>query len=549
MHGTDTAMTENARRKSSAKSDTTGGVGARPGRVILAVAFMIAVWLVARIVFWVGFVGSDDLFYARFAVLHDRPPLNVFEFRWLAVGLIRACVQLLGVSEFAASLPSLLGSAAVVCATASVVGWPVRLTWVTQSAVLMACLLPLDVAMASWPGATMVSAGLLASGAAMVLRSEGQWRFLGSFLLALSFSGYTITFYYVAIFCLACLVIDRRAYARPVAACVALAASLLVAELLVMALFFDDPMLRLKAVTGVVTEYHHDAVLNAQASAAAFTDPWVPVRILLFDKPFGLSMLAMVLAGAVTWRRLTAIQRTLFVTTIGYWFWLGFGSSVPWAYRPIPNSYHYFTPVSFGVAALTPGLVQEVLARRRLIAPLVVSALIVVQILCLGVSGRWGQHYDVSRELLRYTSSHPERTYLADIQTLNDMYVENGFELPANVVCLDTPAADHLLINEPLANVGPLAEPANRPRFRFEPRTIDAVLLNLDDREWYVAQPEFDAYVDAHHGEVIWTIDAKYKPVFRPLRHWFGNWPFALRTRGARVVRVAGGATPGVNPG
>src|SRR5271157_6642136 len=98
----------------------------------LAIAFVALVWLVMTCIFWKGYVGSDDIFYARYAWLFHRPPINHWEFRLPIILAVRASFITFGPSEVAAALPTLLAALAILASVAWFVKWPVRWNWQTQ---------------------------------------------------------------------------------------------------------------------------------------------------------------------------------------------------------------------------------------------------------------------------------------------------------------------------------------------------------------------------------------------------------------------------------
>lgn len=176
-------------------------VYARP----LAVALVASVWLLTTIVFFRGYVGTDDIFYARYAFLFHRPPMNHFEFRIPAVMAIRASFLAFGPSEVAAALPTLVASLGILASVACFVQWPAKLNWQTQVSMLLAATFPMDVAWRSIPGATYFSTGFLAIGAVCLLKGGRRTQFLGAAVLSVGFVTHEITFFYTAILCLAAL--------------------------------------------------------------------------------------------------------------------------------------------------------------------------------------------------------------------------------------------------------------------------------------------------------------------------------------------------------
>ena len=119
---------------------------------LLWVSVALLTWLGATTIAWVGYAGADDQFYARFAYLFHRPPINWWEFRIPAILAMRASMFVFGPSEFAAAFPCLVASATIAGAVAWFVGWPRRMTWESQTTMMLVAVLPIDVAFRSTPG-------------------------------------------------------------------------------------------------------------------------------------------------------------------------------------------------------------------------------------------------------------------------------------------------------------------------------------------------------------------------------------------------------------
>src|SRR5579885_3606766 len=115
----------------------SGRIWSRP----VAIGAVASVWLAMTALFWVGYAGADDMFYARYAFLFHRPPINWWEFRIPAILAIRAAFLLFGPSAFSAALPSLVASLAILFSVAWLVHWPAQLNWQTTGAMLLAATL------------------------------------------------------------------------------------------------------------------------------------------------------------------------------------------------------------------------------------------------------------------------------------------------------------------------------------------------------------------------------------------------------------------------
>src|SRR5690349_8422699 len=119
-------------------------------RRMVIVAAVVAIWVIARLIGWVGYSGADDQYYARFAHLLHRVPMNHMEFRMTVVMSIRAAMTLFGTSEAAVCIAPLFYSAMLFTAVAWFVGWPRNYSWPATGSMLLVSLIPIDVAFASY---------------------------------------------------------------------------------------------------------------------------------------------------------------------------------------------------------------------------------------------------------------------------------------------------------------------------------------------------------------------------------------------------------------
>jgi hypothetical protein len=494
------------------------------------VALPLLVWVLATVVFWVGYTGEDDLFYARYAYLFHRPPIVWWEFRLPAILAMRGSFLTFGPTELAAAVPSLLASLAILGSVAWVVGWPRTLTWQSQSAMLLAAVLPIDVGFRSYPSANQMAAGLLALGSACVIKGSRRVRVLGSALLAAGFMTHEISFFYIALFCLTLLVFDWRRFWSPVAWCVGLSGALIVTEATAYTFLLADPLARWKTSAGTTANVQVGVDPDTGLQGIRYF-LW-PIQNFILSKPFGFDLLALLATGAVAWRRLTRDQRMLLVATLAVFLWLGYGSMVPWEYKPLYRQFHYYNCLTLGVAALLPFTIGYALPHRQLVAKAIVGAALAVHVLSLAATGGWGANVDVSRELLRHARLHPAQQFVTDVNTMNEMYVLNGFRLPDNIVCLNGDAvARHLLVNK---------EPESAGRFQFPETRIDAALVNREQGEVRGFEPEFSQLLMARGGERSTVIGERYRRAFVPLVPVLGHRGFMIMSAGGDVVSIAG---------
>lgn len=508
-----------------------GGPQGRARAVWIAVPLLT--WLAVTSLSWTGYTGEDDLFYARYAFLLHRPPIVWWEFRMPAILAIRTSFLLFGPTEFAAALPSLLASLAILASVAWFVDWPRTITWRSEAAMLLAAIIPIDVGFRSYPSAPQIAAGLIAVGTVLMLKGGKAQRIAGAAALALAFITHEVTLFYVGLFCLIALAFDWRRFGPAVAWCVALAAALSLVECTVYWVLLGDPLARLHVAAGSTSSYPAGFDPDTGLSGWRFY-AW-PLQNIVLTKQFGSDLLLLFVSGLLVWRRLGLEQRILFVTVAAVFLWLGYGTLLPWKYSPLARQYHFYNSLTFGIAALLPFTVASAFARRAWAARFVVAAALLIHVLSLGIGGRWGAAVDVSRELLTYARQHPQQQFLTDVNTLNQMYVLNGFTLPDNVICRNGPAVDqHLLLNK---------EPPGTPKFHFDERPVDALLVNWEVRGLRGFEPEFAAYLDAHaHDSRTVVSPVRYRPPFVPLIRFMEPRSFMVQSAAGEAVAVAGGA-------
>jgi hypothetical protein len=248
-------------------------------------------------------------------------------------------------------------------------------------------------------------------------------------------------------------------------------------------------------------------------------------------------LLLLLLLAISAWRAFTKEQRILLVATFATWAWSGYGTKVPWVYKPFGRLIHFYAPLELGVVALLPAGLYTVLANRKKWAYPIVAVIIATHLTLSGAGGKFGAASRVSREMLRYANGHPSQVYLTDVATMNEMYVVGGFRFPANIVCENGPAVDQdLLVNK---------EPPGVPRFHFPDRPIDGILVNLERLDARVGPgvaPEFIDSLRAHAGTHTRIAPVIYKPLLAPLVRFVGPLDFLIGSHGAEVVMPYAGA-------
>jgi len=495
-------------------------------RRVTAVAVFLVVWAACRLVFWTGYVGADDFVYGRYAFRLHRPPIDHREFRLPAILCLRASYCVFGATEPAACLPSLAASLVLMFAVAVMVDWPRKVTLSNLAAMLLAATMPLDVAMATYPGAPMLAAALAALGAALLLRGDGVLRHIGAILMALGFWTHEVILFLAGAVCLAALWQDRRRYLRPVLTCVAAGAGMVMVDAVIYGLWIGDPLARYRNAAHVTTapiDFH------ARFGGSAVRFFLWPLHTLVVSKHFGLDLLLATAGGIYLWRRLATPHKILLAAMVGYWLWLGYGTQVPWAYRPRTRGMHYFLALTFMAAVLVPAVLEHFAERRRAWLPLGIVAALAVHLLALLAGGRWGQQVDVGRELLAFARGKTHVSFATDVSTFNAMHVLNGFQPPQNVVCLNGPAVRHrLLINH---------EPERSAEHEFPPAGVEALLINYEQTVHGV-EPEFARFVRSRKLRAVQRIEPQSRPLFRPLARFLELPSWAVQSRGGLVAAI-----------
>ncbi len=497
----------------------------------LSIAAVAVTWLATTLIFWTGYVGSDDFYYTRYAYLLHRPPINWWEFRSPFILALHAGYRLFGASEFVSALPTIFASLAILFSVAWFVEWPRKITWQNQFSMLIVATLPLDVGSRSTAYACFFSAGFLSVATVCLLRDEKKWLWLAAPLMALGFLSHESMAFYLAIFCLTLLFFDWRRYWRPVLVCAVVTAIAVGVESSVYWKLLGDPLARLKVATSNTSlrTGGYDASLNL-GGLRFFT--W-PVEFLVYGKAFGFDLLLLLIAGVASWRSLAQAQRILFVTVFAFWFWFGYGTQVPWAYRPPGRMVYFYSVLVLGVAALLPVVVGAVFSTRPRLAGALLTVALAAHLLNLSAGGRWGQDVKVSAELMRYADAHPAQRFVTDVVTWNHMYVLSGFRIPANVVSVNGPTAVRkLLVNE---------EPPSTPRFTFPETQVDAALINSEEIDQGRPDPEFQQFLRAMPSDRVRLSPIRYKNLFLPAVKVNRTRSFMILNLGAELATLESG--------
>ncbi len=459
----------------------------------------VAIWIAARAIFWVGYVGSDDFFYVNYAFNGDRQPVDHFECRLPSIWAMRLSYAMLGPTEFAACLPGLLASAMTFVAVGVLAGWPNEIRWSTLGALVLVAILPIDVELASYPVASTLAAGLTSLGAVVLLKGNRWWSHAGGLLLAMGVWTHAVPGYFVAIFTLVALAMDWRRYLPPLATAAVTTCALYGSQSLAYGMLYGNPWLRFD----LMSYYTAGGVpADVRAGGDLRTFFYMPVQMITSGRQFGWCLIILPVASAWAWPQLRRDHKIILLTTVGFFLWLGYGTTVPWKYKPFTRGIHYYLPLMLGVCALIPVALEHAFAHRQRWAIVAFGVLLVTLGGNLCDRALWGSWVDVSRKFLEYSRQHPDEQFIADVRTVNEIYVLNGFAFPENVACSDDPEIlKRLLVNH---------VPAGTTQWSFPLTTPSAIFVNTL-RQASGADKAFHRYVAENAGEALWHIPAEYR--------------------------------------
>jgi hypothetical protein len=453
----------------------------------------LAVWALARWFFFVGYEGSDDLFYTRFAALWNRTPINHWEARLLGNALIGVCLGIFGVHEWAGTLPA-LGASSIILVTAILtcrLFGTLRQAW---WAGLLVAVMPLEVGNATTVSAHAVMVGLMAAGtlAFLLAGDSPKARWTAAACLPLGVIAHYNGSYYVASLLLAGLLIDWRKYARPVGWVVAGGIVALALEMLTFRLLFGEATLGLRLSSPSTLQAHGASTVRSLSGSMIV---W-SLQQGFAGKPFGVALAAAAVGTVCCYRRMPQPLRILAVAALCFWLVINFGSYVPWEYRPFWRNTRYMHPLVMPVAVLLAVVLAE--TKGRYLASLCGLATVTACVFLLALAGSWGQNVRISRELLEYVRLHPDQRFFTDIHTANEMYVLNRLEtLPNLIAGAEYGRSNYLDKRIQLVH--------GRPGAR-----CDAVLINPLNSQ---RTPDFEALVTSCLGPIQYETRSGYRTI------------------------------------
>jgi hypothetical protein len=463
----------------------------------------LAVWLLMRVVFFVGFEGSDDMQHVRYANLWDRVPASHWETRLIANVLIGGAMKVFGYTEWAATLPSLLGSLMILATTLLACRWLGTIQQAWWAGMLVA-VVPLDISNATIVSAHTLMVGFLTAGSLAFVMAPQSRRAsaIAAVCLSLSVVIHDNAIPYLGALVIAAIIIDWRAYLRTIIALCIAGVAFLLADMLVFKLLSGDALLRFR----LSASDNRDPVLrDGLTLQMAF---W-SVQQLIAGKPFGIAMSLASIGMAIHYRRFSRPVRLLCLTAVIFWLLISFGSYLPWAYRPFARVGRYLHPLLLPIALVFAATIVH--ARHKRLATAVGVAALALCPVILSSGGTWGQSIRTSQELLSYALQHPEQTFVTDVYTANEIYIVNGLSTPSNVVGTTDYGLTGFLDRTIRRTPAPTAN------------SCDALLINPLNVE---RDPQFAAMISKHLGARQYETAL----VLRPICQWI---PFLRNSRWA----------------
>jgi hypothetical protein len=494
--------TDGGTRETESERAIAGGsvsVAAAPaptGATILLVLLFVGLALVVRLLFFEGLWGSDDFDHVRYATLWDRAPANHWETRLLYNALLRGSILAFGASESAYAVPGLLASMLLVGLTVAFAARTLGLNGAVIAGALIATL-PLDVITSTVPISHPLATSFAALGTVLLLGPSGVLRSTvlaaGAFALAMLAHISLVTFIAALSAALFLAGQDRGDRTRALAGAALSFGLFLVLWFSLFALVTGDPLHEYKVLE---RRYDTDPYITT------FSALWFlwPIYSFLISKDFGIVIAIAVVGVALRGPAIVSRVRVLALAIPLLWVWIGYGTQKPTSYVPFWRLARYAYPLALP-ACVAAAAVLRSLPRFR---SLVCVSLVGMNLLILMSSGPWGQGVKVSRELLEYARSHPERWFWTDPRSARDLYILAGCRAPTNVTAstvsslVEAPTGVALLVNtlnlERDGVLVALPRGAERPTLYTTPRRprMIAKLLPasfLDRFPWLIRRP------------------------------------------------------------
>jgi hypothetical protein len=395
----------------------------------------VALWLLLRVVFFEGLWGFDDLHHVNFALNPNEHPQNHWEARLLFNGLIALSINVFGFAEWVLAVPGMFGSLIFIIAT----WWTARSLWDNSTGLLagvMACFLVLDITHTTYPAANSLANGLCALGTGMVVATEKRSSFLlGGLLLGLSIFVHMAMLFFVVILSATLIISDwpRFEWQKGLILLTTALVCFLGLNLSTYAILTGDPLYQFSIVAKTHLPNQNFSI-SLWLPGGEINPAWVrwPFVNFIFSKAFGMLISIPVGLALINWSRLEHSMRFMVLTIVFYWAYVCFGSQHPFRFLPLDHDTRYWYPLALPACILIAGVVMQYY-RKNILRYVVTALLLGMNVFLLISSGSWGQNVEISKELLRFAETHPNRIFVTDSHTYNEMFILLGGHKPKNV--------------------------------------------------------------------------------------------------------------------
>jgi len=424
-----------------------------------------------RLVFFAGYVGTDDQYYILAAYRISAGDLGAFTSRWAVrsatVMPTALFFRMLGVSPATAALWPLLCS---VCETIVTFLLGRRL-FDTRVGLLAACLLaifPLDVIFSSELFACVPTGMLCGFGLYFFVRDGAAQRPLSLFCSGVAF-GLAALAGDTALFCLLPVGIFFIFYARRRRAYIGFATGLILvvgAECVLYALLAGDPWRRWHILSAAIAVQGEDA-LSSGLGFAYLTQPFLR---LLSEQEFGLFPYLLVPAIIFHLRRRSGrAGRFLVVWVAVIFLYTAYGTVSPFRFAPLPRLPRYSAPMTVAVMVLLASYLISLRAAPRTL----MLVLLLVTSLAGVVIDNGRARRAIYRDLRQWITTQPQQRVVVESGEVFDVLFYGGFQpLPNLGAWARTDAEASYLQNGP-----PLF--ASLPRYR-SPEKMRGALVAVD---------------------------------------------------------------------
>lgn len=495
-------------------------------------AIVLLVWLAARVVFFEGLWGYDDLSHVRFA-MQPRVPTEVFDARWPYNLALMLSLQTFAFSEWACAVPTLLSS---LCMLLTV--WTVAYRWLgapydTLGALLVA-LLTLDVTQSTVPMATPLAAAFAGAGTVLLLdrRSLGSALTAGS-LLGLAISTHMATAFYFGPLLVVQFFVPGRRWLRSATLLLSAIAVFAAVEAACGMWFAGDPLHRFHIIsdTHLSTQVRFIPVTLADGQLNPEWIMW-SARAFVATRELGFTLCLAVAGTIVVWRRREKHLGALLGLVLFAWLYINFGTQHPTQYAPLDHQIRYWYPLLVPLCLLTMCVAKHLEPHTHL-RRWYLAALFVPLPFLLTLAGPWGQNVEVSRALAEHARSHADENFVTDVRTWEELYVLLGCRNPENVSVfpdVESPITSVPASNRLGADSVLLINPMNLGRTGTEKFALIAAKLKWTE----ISEPA-------------------PRPLFANVpREWLRDRPFVFRRPAAAVAAAdqahAAGAAVGLSP-